>query len=153
MDWYPTAEGLLPKWLYFVSFICPCSRLDSTSLTNLSTQVSIVSLLNSVQAYSTLTYTRQIYKAQPDEVTGLSGRTFGTWTALSSVIRLYASLNIHDPRLYELALATYGIAWLHFMSEWQFFKTAGWGKGLGGPVFVSTGSLIWMISVWGSYVQ
>lgn len=116
-------------------------------------QVSIVSILNSVQAYATLSYTRQIYKAQPTEVTGLSGRTFGTWTAMASIVRLYASLNIHDPRFYQLAIATYGIAWLHFVSEWLIFKTAGWGKGLGAPVFVSTGSLIWMFSVWGSYVQ
>lgn len=112
-----------------------------------------MSILNSAQAYTTLSYTRQIYKAQPAAVTPLSARTFGTWTALSSVIRLMASLYIEDEKLYLLALATYVIAFAHFVAEWQVYKTAAWGRALAAPVFVSTGSLIWMIAQWDFYVR
>ena len=125
----------------------------SAQTTNHSFQVSLISVGNSIQAYSTLTYTREIYGLAPHQVTSLSGRTFGTWTFLSSIIRLYAALNIHDPLVFQLALATYGVAWLHFVSEWVGFGTARWGRALAGPVVVSTGTLAWMLSTWGSYVQ
>jgi hypothetical protein len=121
--------------------------------TKTTIQVSIISVANSIQAYSTLTYTREIYGLAPNQVTSLSGRTFGTWTFLSSIIRLYAALNIHDPLVFQLALATYGVAWGHFMGEWMVFGTARWGRALAGPVVVSTGTLVWMFSTWGSYVQ
>ena len=125
----------------------------SKHATNHPSQVSVISVANSIQAYSTLTYTREIYGLAPHQVTSLSGRTFGTWTFLSSIIRLYAALNIHDPLVFQLALATYGVAWLHFVSEWVGFGTARWGRALAGPVVVSTGTLAWMLSTWGSYVQ
>ncbi|KAF2475714.1 Erg28-like protein [Lindgomyces ingoldianus] len=143
----PPFEGLLPKWLLLVS---------------------VISVANSIQAYSTLSYTQRVYSSviapsppsgglsrtlkQPSAsspetsspVTPLSARTFGTWTFLSSIIRLYAAYHINDPLIYQLALWTYAIAWGHFMSEWWIFGTARWGAGLAGPVFVSTGSLAWM---------
>ncbi|ORY09541.1 Erg28 protein [Clohesyomyces aquaticus] len=143
-SYLPPVEGLLPKWLLLVS---------------------VISVANSVQAYATLTYTQRVYNhpappspsapsstpsqtLKPTEsanpVTPLSARTFGTWTFLSSVIRLYAAYNISDPLIYQLALWTYGIAWAHFMSEWWVFGTARWGAGLAGPVCVASGSLVWM---------
>lgn len=115
-------------------------------------QVSVVSVLNSAQAYSTLVYTKRVYSAAPAQVTGLSARTFGTWTFLSSVVRMYAAYHISDPHMYQLALATYAVAFVHFMAEWQLFRTAGWGSGLAGPVIISTGSLIWMLMQWNFYV-
>lgn len=125
------------------------------------TQVSLVSTLNSIQAYSTLTYTSRVYNPtstdpplkQPAHVTGLSSRTFGTWTFLTSVIRFYAAYHINEPAFYQLALWTYGVAFAHFASEWWVFGTTRWGKPLAGPVVVSTGSLVWMVSQWGFYVQ
>ncbi|KAI9747755.1 MAG: ergosterol biosynthesis protein [Lichina confinis] len=120
----PAHPGLLPKWLLLVS---------------------IVSALNSVQAYSTLSYTKRVYSAAPEQVTGLSGRTFGTWTFLSSVIRLYAAYDISNPTLYQLAFATYAVAFVHFVGEWRLFKTAAWGSGLAAPIFVATGTLTWML--------
>lgn len=123
-----------------------------------------------MQAYSTLHYTQRVYLGPPTRksnkpsvsknpeapnspVTPLSARTFGTWTFLSSVIRLYAAYYIDQPQIYQLAFCTYTIAFFHFMSEWQVFGTARWGKGLAGPVFVSTGSLLWMYLQWGYYVK
>ena len=68
-------------------------------------------------------------------------------------MRLYAAYNIENRVVYELAVWTYAVAFAHFVSEWWVFGTAGWGKGLAGPVFVSTGSLVWMGVQWGYYVK
>lgn len=47
---------------------------------------------------------------------------------------------------------SYAIAWVHFMTEWLVYGTAVWGQGLVGPLFVATGSLIWMSYAWEEYV-
>ncbi|KAF2796688.1 ergosterol biosynthesis protein-like protein [Melanomma pulvis-pyrius CBS 109.77] len=149
-SYFPPGDGLLPKWLLLVA---------------------VISIGNSIQSYSTLRYTRRIYTPAsppspsgvpprtlkspetPSQVTPLSARTFGTWTLLTSIVRLHAAYNIHDPVIYKLALWTYGVAWLHFMSEWWVYGTTKWGMPLAGPVFVSTGSLLWMGLQWGFYVK
>ncbi|KAK5708726.1 ergosterol biosynthesis protein [Elasticomyces elasticus] len=128
-------EGLLPKWLLFLS---------------------VVSVGNSIQAYVSLAGSREVYSgsgSSPSPVTPLSARTFGTWTALSSIIRFYAAYHIHDPIVYQLALWTYGLAFAHFFSEWLVFGTAKWGRGIAGPASISTISLSWMLAQWGSYVR
>lgn len=86
-------------------------------------------------------------------MTPLSARTFGTWTAITAVVRLYAAYHIQIPVMYELALWTFGVAWAHFMSEWLVFKTTKMGSGLLGPFAVSTGTLIWMWLQWDYYVK
>lgn len=100
--------------------------------------------------------TAEVYLAtgssKNSEVTPLQSRTFGTWSFLSSIIRIYAAYRINDPLIYELALCSYGLAWAHFHSEWLIFGTARWGRGLAGPIIVSNGSLIWMLVQWTSYV-
>ncbi|EMC93499.1 hypothetical protein BAUCODRAFT_75681 [Baudoinia panamericana UAMH 10762] len=143
-------DGLLPKWLLFLS---------------------IVSIGNTVQSYVSLAGTREVYagpasrstpsvappgtasKQHTSPVTELSARTFGTWTALSSIVRLYAAYNIHDPVVYQLALWTYGLAFAHFTSEWLIFGTARWGRGLAGPLFVATLTPLWMLAQYSDYVR
>lgn len=122
--------GYLPHWLLFIS---------------------VVLLFNSVQTYSKdLTLTRRVYETQASsvdagpQVTHLSARTFGTWTFVASIVRLYAAYNIGNRAVYELAQVTFFIAGLHFGSEWLVFRTCKFGKGLLGPLVVSTTSLIWM---------
>jgi hypothetical protein len=133
-----------------------------------------MALGNSIQSYLTLTYSSQVYlgpapppsssKTHPrtnplnpafpySPATPLSSRTFGTWTLVQSIVRLYAAYNLSNPRFYELAFITYAVAWFHFMVEWFGYGTVRWGRGVAGPVIVSTGSLIWMWMVWGSYTQ
>jgi hypothetical protein len=114
-------------------------------------QVSTLSSANCVQAYLTTHFTERVYSAEA--VNPLSSRTFGTWTFLSSVIRLYAAYNISDPLIYQLALWTYVIALAHFASEWLVFGTAKMGKGLVGPLCVASGSLIWMLLKWEVYMD
>ena len=88
-----------------------------------------------------------------DAVNHLSSRTFGTWTFLASIIRLYAAYNISNPLMYQLALWTYVIALAHFASEWLVFGTAKMGKGLIGPLCVSSGTLVWMLLQWEVYLN
>ncbi|CAK4034845.1 related to ERG28 involved in synthesis of ergosterol [Lecanosticta acicola] len=149
-SYLPPADGLLPKWLLFIA---------------------IVSIGNSIQCYVSLSGSRQVYsgisnttQSTPSTsnqvksttnspVNELSARTFGTWTALSSIIRLYTAYNIHDPILYQICLWTYGLAFAHFLGEWLVFGSARWGKGLASPVIVSTVTGAWMLAQWSEYVQ
>jgi hypothetical protein len=127
----PSHQGLLPSWLLFIS---------------------LVALFNSIQNYTTISLTQRVYAAQPKLTTPLSARTFGTWTALSSIIRLYAAYHITNPQVYQLALFSYVVAFAHFMSEWLIFRTAKLGAGLTGPLVVATTSLVWMVIQWEFYI-
>lgn len=86
-------------------------------------------------------------------ITPLSARTFGTWTALASVVRLYAAFNIHDRAVYELAMWTFAIAILHFGSEYVYFRTARLSRGLASPMVVASASLVWMLAQQEWYVR
>lgn len=118
---------------------------------------------NSVQAYLTTTYSEQVYlgpapkpgQAYPPKspVTPLSSRTFGTWCVLQSMVRFYAAYNISNPGMYQMAIGTYAVAWLHFMSEWWIYGTARWGKGIAGPAVIASGSLVWMWMQYDFYVR
>ncbi|KAL8999901.1 MAG: hypothetical protein Q9169_001307 [Polycauliona sp. 2 TL-2023] len=131
-SYLPQNEGYLQYWLLLLS---------------------VVSIGNSIQSYLTTAYTRRVYSAPETTVTPLHARTFGTYTALASIIRLYAAYNITDPMIYQLALWTYIVALGHFYSEWLIFGTARWGKGLAGPLLISVGSLGWMVAQWGVYIR
>ncbi|KAL5117120.1 ergosterol biosynthesis protein [Pleosporales sp. CAS-2024a] len=80
----PPTPGLLPQWLFFTA---------------------LISIGNSIQAYSTLKLTSRVYNptpidpppTTPKHVTALSSRLFGTWTFLASVIRIYAAYNVENP--------------------------------------------------------
>lgn len=147
------------------------SFLQSDKLLTSFFKVSIISIANSIQAYISLKGTQEVYagpkssatlkdipaRTIPSQstspVTPLSARTFGTWTALSSVVRLYAAFHIHDKNVYEICMWTYAIAWGHFVGEWLVFGTAKLGRGLAGPLIVATGTSVWMLAQWGEYVK
>ena len=112
-------------------------------------KVSVISAGNSVQAYITTKFTARVYS--PGTVTPLASRTFGTWTFLSAVIRMYAAYNITDQMVYQLALWTYVIALVHFASEWLYFESAIMGKGLLSPMIIASGTLAWMVTQWEFY--
>ncbi|KAH7412591.1 hypothetical protein BKA64DRAFT_740391 [Cadophora sp. MPI-SDFR-AT-0126] len=151
-SYLPQHEGILPKWMLFVS---------------------LVALGNSIQSYLTISYTARLYagpklptpilsstdKSKPSKApsnspaTPLQSRTFGTWTLIQSLVRIYAAYNISNPQFYELAFLTYVVAWGHFMSEWWIFGTARIGEGLIFPVTIASGTLVWMWLQWGFYVQ
>jgi len=130
----------------------PQSTTQSNT-TSPTVQISVVSLGNSIQAYFSLAGSQQVYAGTaPSRVTPLSARTFGTWTALSSIIRLYGAYHIDNPAVYEITLWTFGIAFGHFALEWLVYGTAKLGKGLAGPLVVSTVTASWMMMQWSAYV-
>ncbi|CAK9440392.1 uncharacterized protein LODBEIA_P44920 [Lodderomyces beijingensis] len=127
-----TRGGKLPYWLLFIS---------------------IVSIFNSFQSYNhDLSLTKQVYNNKPQQVTNLSARTFGTWTLITSLVRLYGAYNITSAPVYQLTQLTFVVAAWHFGSEWLVFGTTKLGKGLAGPLVVSSVSLVWMWQVRNFYV-
>ncbi|CCE88403.1 Piso0_001908 [Millerozyma farinosa CBS 7064] len=122
-----SSGGYLPHWLLFIS---------------------VVSIFNSIQTYKArdLSLTRRVYESAPrNDVTPLSARTFGTWTLITSIVRFYGAYNIvGNKAVYELCMWTFVVAGFHFISEWLIYRTCKLGKGLSGPLIVSSTSLIWM---------
>lgn len=116
-------------------------------------QIASVSSIYTVQSYISLRGAREVYAAPTTMITPLSARTFGTWTALSSVVRLYAAFNIHNRAVYELAMWTFAIAILHFGSEYVYFRTARLSRGLASPMVVASSSLVWMLAQHEWYVR
>lgn len=115
--------GYLPKWLLFIS---------------------VVSIFNSIQTYVNIDLTRRVYENKPQQTTALSARTFGTWTLVSCVIRLYGALYLNEEHVFQLTFISYLIALFHFGTELLVFRTCKIGKGFLGPLVVSTTSLTWM---------
>ncbi|KAK6204456.1 Erg28 like protein-domain-containing protein [Scheffersomyces amazonensis] len=126
--------GNLPSWLLFIS---------------------VVSIFNSIQTYQSkdLQLTKKVYENEANkadhkipQVTGLSARTFGTWTLITSIVRFYGAYNIQNKQVYELVQFSFLVAGLHFLSEWLVYKTCKLGKGIAGPLVVSSVSIAWMFS-------
>jgi Erg28 like protein len=157
----PPHDGLLPKWLLLVVAIPIPSRSPFSIATNIL-QVGLISIGNSIQAYTTLSYTRRLYagpannkapEALTSPVTPLSARTFGTWTFIASIVRLYAAYHLDEPAWYQVAFWTYLVAFGHFMSELVVYKTARWRGPWLAPAIVSTSSLLWMTMQYSYYVK
>ena len=141
--WLPLSEGYLPIAL---------------------TVVLVLSIFNTVQCFTSTYYNSRIYnrshtgnaikgRLAQSEVTNLSCRTFGIWTALTGFIRLYAACHLDDVHCYRICLATYVCAWLHFASEIVIFKTADLNGVVKAPAVVATTMSVWMWLAWDSYVQ
>lgn len=141
LECLPPFEGLLPKWLLFV-----CSPpVSHRRISAHPVQVSVVSAVNSLQAYCSPDYTSKLYTNGAVPVEPLSGRVFGTWTFLSAVIRMTAAYNIDSPIAYNLAIWTYGIALTHFVGELVFGNASLKGRFLS-PLIVASSSVAWMLT-------
>ncbi|XP_055291668.1 ergosterol biosynthetic protein 28 homolog isoform X2 [Moschus berezovskii] len=85
---------------------------------------SIIALGNSLQSFRDHTFLyEKLYTVKPDLVNGLQARTFGIWTLLSSVIRCFCAINIHNKTLYHITLWTFFIVLGHFFCEFFVFGT------------------------------
>ncbi|KAK6465155.1 Erg28 like protein-domain-containing protein [Scheffersomyces coipomensis] len=133
--------GNLPYWLLFIS---------------------VVSIFNSLQTYQSkdLQLTKRVYENEANkanhkvpQVTGLSARTFGTWTLITSIVRFYGAYYLQNKQIYELVQFSFLVAGLHFISEWLVYKTCKLGKGFAGPLVVSSISTIWMYTQKDFYVN
>ncbi|KAM7239273.1 hypothetical protein CapIbe_008768 [Capra ibex] len=86
--------------------------------------VSIVAAGHSLQSFQDHTFLYEnIYISKPDLVNGLQARTFGVWTLLSSVVRCFCAIDIHNKTLYYITLWTFFIGMGHFLSELFVFGT------------------------------
>lgn len=86
----------------------------------------------------------------PNEVTPLTSRLFGTWTLISTFIRLYAAYNITCKPLYILALWSYIVVVAHFLLEWLVYGTMQIGGdfksgGLTPILITSITTIAWML--------
>lgn len=171
-SYLPPGEGFLPKYLFVVSSTQRLSSITSKQANQV--KLAIVSMGNSIQSYSTMHYTSQVYlgsaaTGNKSPATPLSGRTFGTYTFVTALIRLYASFHINEVAWYDLATWTFAVsvallrktkcveqvlkinahqtqvAGFHFFSEWLWFGTTRWNRGLAGPILVASASLPWML--------
>ncbi|PWY84735.1 ergosterol 28 [Aspergillus sclerotioniger CBS 115572] len=129
LSYLPPFEGILPQWLALVS---------------------VISAANSIQAYRSESYAADLYNAKSVDgrppTNPLSSRTFGTWTFLSSVVRMYAAYNINNPAVYDLAIWTFGLALLHFVGEWLGFGSAQLKGRFISPLIVASSTLAWMLT-------
>ena len=57
---------------------------------------------------------------------------------------MYGAYFINEPHVYDLTMATYGIALTHFVSEWQLFGSARAKGRFMAPLMFASGSLAWM---------
>ncbi|RDW90835.1 Erg28 family protein [Aspergillus mulundensis] len=135
LSYLPPFDGLLPKWLALVS---------------------VVSAANSVQAYISKSYTSELYNGRladgSSHTNPHSSRIFGTWTFLSSVIRLSAAYNITNPAVYDLAAWTFGIALVHFVLEWLVYGSAQLKGRFVFPLITASGSLAWILTQRDAYL-
>ncbi|KAK5991339.1 Ergosterol biosynthetic protein 28 [Cladobotryum mycophilum] len=160
----PPAKGILPYYMLILS---------------------IVSIGNSLQAYTTLHFSRRVYNGRfvrnpklppasaqfnpedaanklipaqndpkaTDQLTPLGGRLFGTWTLITSIVRLYAAYHLHIGPVYNIAIWTYVVALGHFATEMFVFKSMTFGLPQFFPFTLATTALIWMPTVRDYYVQ
>ena len=198
----PPHNGLLPLWLLLVSPPTQRGRKPHQPTESHSCQLATSGFGNSIQTYTTLSYTRRVYAGRPppkkspsnsvtatttiaqstkpatdpaesrrpsiesvvradaelstsssSPVTPLSARTFGAWTFLVSVARLYAAYHIHEPAWYQMALLANLVALSHFMAECFVYKTCTpYGPWLA-PTSIAAISSIWMLSQYSFYVK
>ncbi|XP_016288518.1 ergosterol biosynthetic protein 28 homolog isoform X1 [Monodelphis domestica] len=65
--------------------------------------VSIIAMGNTLQSFRDHTFLyEKLYTGKPDLVNGLQARTFGIWTLLSSVIRCFCAIDIHNKTFFCL---------------------------------------------------
>ncbi|KAK2057393.1 Erg28 like protein [Colletotrichum caudatum] len=88
-----------------------------------------------------------------DQATPLAARCFGTWTFLTSIVRLYAAYHLRHAHMYDLAIWTYVVALGHFASELFVFKSMTFGLPQIFPFTLATTALIWMPLVRPFYVD
>ncbi|KAH8680839.1 hypothetical protein BX600DRAFT_504590 [Xylariales sp. PMI_506] len=88
-----------------------------------------------------------------DQITPLAGRLFGTYTLISSIVRIYASFHLDKEPVYMMALWTYVVALGHFLSEGVIYKSLYWTYVQMLPLFFASVGTIWMFSAKSFYVK
>ena len=129
----------------------PTSTSSSTKTTKTTTTVSQTTAPPAATRPTVRDSATTVSHTSP--VTPLSARTFGTWTFLVGVVRIYAAYHIDEKPWYQLAIWTYAVALAHFMSECFVFKTARPQGPWLAPTSVALFSLVWLTTQYGFYVK
>ncbi|EJU04681.1 Erg28-domain-containing protein [Dacryopinax primogenitus] len=110
--------------------------------------VGTTAIINGLQNFLGDSGSKLVYikGAKKGLVNPLQARNFGLWTLTAGVVRLYAAYNITNAAVYDIAIATYVIAAVHFFTELLVFGTCGLTGGAISPIVVASSSLFWMIS-------
>jgi hypothetical protein len=87
-----------------------------------------------------------------DQITPLAARLFGNYTFMAGLIRFYASYQLEDPYLYQLALWTHLIAVAHFTSELLLYKSMRFSGPQIFPLIAGYLGTVWMLMQWRHYV-
>ncbi|XP_076156526.1 ergosterol biosynthetic protein 28 homolog [Alosa pseudoharengus] len=109
--------------------------------------VSVIAMGNTVQSFRDHSFlSEKLYTGSPEFVNGLQARTFGIWTLLSSIIRFFCAMDIHNRTLYHITLWTFVLALGHFLSEAFIYKTAPLTIGVMAPLLVASFSIVAMLA-------
>lgn len=93
--------------------------------------------------YKTTAVYVTMLRAGPEKYEATRGfRTFGTWTMLGCVLRVYAAYDIQNRGLYDVTLWSFAIGSLYFGMEWAVFGGSMPGRKRG--LLIAMGSCIWM---------
>jgi len=107
--------------------------------------VSFVSLFGTIQAFYTTDLLKQHqFNLHPEQVTPLTGRLFGCWTLLATLLRLNCALEPSNKAIYRLTLLTFVIALGFFSHNFLIAKTMGLRTVLM-PTAFALPSLLWML--------
>lgn len=106
--------------------------------------VSVVSLFGTVQAFYTTDLLKQFqFNLAVDQVTPLTGRLFGCWTLLATLLRLNCALEPSNKSIYRLTTATFMIALGFFSHNFFIAKTMDF-RNVAMPLAFAVPSFLWM---------
>ncbi|CAO1626383.1 unnamed protein product [Parajaminaea phylloscopi] len=153
---FPTTQKIQVRWQMSSSLqsLLPVAGPQG----HLSTWLLFVGLTSTINGLTNLfkgAASHKVYSSQQGrlQATPLSSRVFGIWNLTSSVVRLMAAYRVDQRTAYELAMATFAIALVHFSSEAFVHRTMDLRQpGSIFPFFFAAGSLLWMASQYGYYV-
>ncbi|KAK7756681.1 hypothetical protein SLS62_001122 [Diatrype stigma] len=166
----PPAKGYLPYYMFTLSVIAVGNSLQNYVTLHYTRRVYngqfVPNPQNSSNSDSKLDPDDSTTKLVPafnnnnnkegraqDQVTPLAARLFGTYTLISAIVRLYASYHLRLAPVYQMAVWTYVVALLHFLSEFLVYKTARFGTPIAMPFFFASVGIFWMVSQYGFYVE
>ncbi|KAL1872771.1 hypothetical protein VTK73DRAFT_1377 [Phialemonium thermophilum] len=164
----PSVEkGILPYYLFVISIVSIGNSLQNLATLHYTRRIYngkfVKNTSRSASASSAADpedSTAKVVPATPgkddakaeDQVSPLAARLFGTYTFMAGLIRFYASYDLGNRSLYQLALWTHVIAAVHFTSEMLAFKTIRFSGPQIFPFLAGYGGAVWMILQYKNYV-
>ncbi|KAL2258409.1 hypothetical protein VTK26DRAFT_8289 [Humicola hyalothermophila] len=165
----PSGEkGYLPYYLFVVSIVAMGNALQNYATLHYTRRiyngrfVPNHSLPPATERYNPEDSTQVVKPASStgkdsekakDQVSPLAARLFGTYTFMAGIIRFYASYQLENPGMYQLALWTHIIAAVHFTTEMAVFKTIRFSGPQAFPFAAAYGGIAWMLLQYSHYVQ